>query len=143
MNIKVKGIEKRPSYRLPVKIWDLMDEAVKLSGNDYAAVIRKCIRKSVRQNLINKMSYTPKPSDAGTLSITIRLPDEILEMVRPFGKNDTDAIVKALWSVLPGEVEHMRLKEPCAFRTKLKEGKDYNPTIITMYDIERSIMSSC
>lgn len=126
MNIKVKGIEKRPSYRIPVKIWDMMIEAEKMSGNDFAEIVRKCIRKSVRQNIINKLSYVPKASEAGTVLLTVRLSEELLVMVRPYGKDETEAIIKALWSVLPGEVEHMRLKEPSAFRTKLKEGRDYN-----------------
>ena len=104
---------------------DLVKEAAALTPYDSSEIIRRSLRKFVRQNKNSGLSYIPAPRKNGTKSFTFWISETLLEDVEEIAQGDTKGIDSMVYTMLSNQIEKVRESTAKMFKTSLIAKIDY------------------
>ena len=104
---------------------DLVKEAAALTPYDSSEIIRRNLRKFVRQNKNSGLSYIPAPRENGTALITFWIQDALLEEVAILAQGNTKGIDSMVYTILSKKIDSVRESAAKTFKTNLVPNIDY------------------
>ena len=104
---------------------ELVKEAAALTPYDSSEIIRRNLRKFVRQNKNSGLSYIPAPRKNGTKSFTFWISETLLEDVEEIAQGDTKGIDSMVYTILSKKIDSVRESAAKTFKTNLVPNIDY------------------
>jgi len=116
---------EKVTIRMSTITLDLVKEAAALTPYDSSEIIRRSLRKFVRQNKNSGLSYIPAPRENGTALITFWIQDALLEEVAILAQGNTKGIDSMVYTILSKKIDSVRESAAKTFKTSLILNIDY------------------
>jgi len=116
---------EKVTIRMAASTLELVKEAAALTPYDSSEIIRRSLRKFVRQNKNSGLSYIPAPRENGTALITFWIHDALLEEVAILAQGNTKGIDSMVYTILSKKIDSVRESAAKTFKTNLVPNIDY------------------
>jgi len=116
---------EKVTIRMAASTLELVKEAAALTPYDSSEIIRRNLRKFVRQNKNSGLSYIPAPREKGTEIFTFWIPDTLLEEVAILAQGNTKGIDSMVYTMLSNQIDKVRESAAKTFKTNLVPNIDY------------------